>query len=62
MNKILIEQILIHLVKKSVGLHELAIVNKRDRETGRHERTGRPFKDTLEKLGLEEFYEWAQLD
>jgi aldehyde:ferredoxin oxidoreductase len=30
--------------------------------SGRHERTGRPFKDTLEKLGLEEFAEWAQLD
>jgi aldehyde:ferredoxin oxidoreductase len=30
--------------------------------SGRHERTGRPFKDTIEKLGLEEFEEWAQLD
>ena len=30
--------------------------------SGRHERTGRPYKDTLEKLGLEEFSEWAQLD
>jgi len=30
--------------------------------SGRHERTGRPFKDTLEKLGLQEFAEWAQLD
>ncbi len=32
------------------------------RLSGRHERTGRPFMDTLEKLGLEEFREWAQLD
>jgi aldehyde:ferredoxin oxidoreductase len=32
------------------------------RLSGRHERTGRPFKDTLEKLGLEEFTEWSQLD
>jgi len=30
--------------------------------SGRHERTGRPFKDTLERLGLEEFMEWSQLD
>ncbi len=30
--------------------------------SGRHERTGRPYQDTLEKLGLEEFSEWAQLD
>jgi len=30
--------------------------------SGRHERTGRPFKDTLEKLGLEEFMDWSQLD
>lgn len=29
---------------------------------GRHEKTGRPFMDTLKKLGLEEFEEWAQLD
>ena len=32
------------------------------RLSGRHERTGRPFKDTLEKLGLEEFSQWSQLD
>jgi aldehyde:ferredoxin oxidoreductase len=32
------------------------------RLSGRHERTGRPFIDTLQKLGLEEFGEWAQLD
>jgi aldehyde:ferredoxin oxidoreductase len=32
------------------------------RLSGRHERTGRPFKDTIEKLGLEEFMEWSQLD
>jgi aldehyde:ferredoxin oxidoreductase len=30
--------------------------------SGRHERTGRPFKDTLEKLELEEFMTWSQLD
>ncbi|HVE16307.1 MAG TPA: aldehyde ferredoxin oxidoreductase N-terminal domain-containing protein [Chthoniobacterales bacterium] len=32
------------------------------RVSGRHERTGRPFMDTLQNLGLEEFKEWAQLD
>jgi aldehyde:ferredoxin oxidoreductase len=32
------------------------------RLSGRHERTGRPFMDTLQRLGLEEFSEWAQLD
>ncbi len=32
------------------------------RLSGRHERTGRPFKDTLENLGLEEFAAWSQLD
>jgi len=32
------------------------------RLSGRHERTGRPFKETLDRLGLEEFSEWAQLD
>jgi aldehyde:ferredoxin oxidoreductase len=30
--------------------------------SGRHEKTGRPFMDTLKQLGLEEFSEWAQLD
>jgi aldehyde:ferredoxin oxidoreductase len=30
------------------------------RLSGRHERSGRPFRDTLERLGLEEFGEWAQ--
>ena len=30
--------------------------------SGRHEKTGRPFIDTLKLLGLEEFSEWAQLD
>ena len=29
---------------------------------GRHEKTGRPYMDTLKKLGLEEFKEWSQLD
>ncbi len=32
------------------------------RLSGRHERTGRPFKKTLDQLGLEEFTEWCQLD
>jgi aldehyde:ferredoxin oxidoreductase len=30
------------------------------RLSGRHERSGRPFRDTLQRLGLEEFDEWAQ--
>ena len=30
------------------------------RLSGRHERTGRPFKETLIRLGLEEFVEWSQ--
>jgi len=30
--------------------------------SGRHEKTGRPYMDTLKLLGLEEFSEWAQLD
>jgi len=32
------------------------------RLSGRHEKSGRPFMDTLTQLGLEEFREWAQLD
>jgi aldehyde:ferredoxin oxidoreductase len=32
------------------------------RLSGRHERTGRPFVDTLARLGLEEFNRWAQPD
>jgi aldehyde:ferredoxin oxidoreductase len=32
------------------------------RLSGRHERTGRPYKETLTRLGLEEFAEWSQLD
>lgn len=32
------------------------------RLTGRHEKTGRPFMNTLQELGLEEFKEWSQLD
>lgn len=32
------------------------------RLTGRHERTGRPFKETLIELGLEEFIDWSQPD
>ena len=30
------------------------------RLSGRHERTGRPFKKTMEELGLEEFMPWSQ--
>ena len=30
--------------------------------SGRHPKTGRPYMDTLAKLGLEEFKEWGQLD
>lgn len=30
------------------------------RLSGRHEKTGRPFRGTLTKLGLEEFMEWSQ--
>jgi aldehyde:ferredoxin oxidoreductase len=29
------------------------------RLSGRHERSGRPYKDTLEKLELEEFMPWS---
>ena len=29
------------------------------RLSGRHERSGRPFRDTLTRLGLEEFMEWS---
>jgi len=32
------------------------------RLSGRHERSGRPFLDTLVKLGLEEFREWSHPD
>jgi aldehyde:ferredoxin oxidoreductase len=32
------------------------------RLSGRHERTGRPYVDTLERLGLEEFKGWSQPD
>jgi len=32
------------------------------RLSGRHEKSGRPFLDTLTRLGLDEFKEWAQLD
>ena len=37
-----------------------ALVWEYYRLSGRHERTGRPFKETLEKLGLEEFLPWSQ--
>ncbi len=32
------------------------------RISGRHEKTGRPYVDTLTRLGLEEFKQWSQLD
>ena len=32
------------------------------RISGRHEKTGRPYMDTLQRLGLEEFQEWCQKD
>jgi aldehyde:ferredoxin oxidoreductase len=32
------------------------------RISGRHEKTGRPYMDTLARLGLDEFKEWSQLD
>jgi hypothetical protein len=32
------------------------------RLSGRHEKTGRAFHGSLNKLGLEEFKDWAQLD
>lgn len=32
------------------------------RLSGRHEKSGRPFRDTLSHLDLEEFAEWCQLD
>jgi hypothetical protein len=38
------------------------LVYEHYRLSGRHERTRRPFKDTLQKLGLEEFMDWSQLD
>jgi aldehyde:ferredoxin oxidoreductase len=39
-----------------------AVVYEYHRLSGRHEKTGRPFIDTLTKLGLEEFKQWAQVD
>ena len=38
------------------------MVYEYQRLSGRHEKTGRPFLDTLTSLGLEEFKEWSQLD
>ena len=32
------------------------------RISGRHEKTGRPYMDTLQRVGLEEFQEWCQKD
>jgi aldehyde:ferredoxin oxidoreductase len=32
------------------------------RISGRHQKTGRPYMDTLKRLGLEEFRQWSQLD
>lgn len=36
------------------------LVYEYHRLSGRHERTGRPFKETLIRLGLEEFMDWSQ--
>ncbi|HEU4340260.1 MAG TPA: aldehyde ferredoxin oxidoreductase N-terminal domain-containing protein [Candidatus Binatia bacterium] len=38
------------------------LVHEYYRLSGRHEKTGRPFRDTLVRLGLEEFMEWSQFD
>ena len=38
------------------------LIHEYYRISGRHEKTGRPFMDTLQKLGLEEFNQWTQLD
>ena len=38
------------------------LVNEYYRLSGRHEKTGRPFLDTLRRLDLEQFKEWSQLD
>ena len=35
------------------------IIQEYYRLSGRDEMTGRPFRDTLVKLGLEEFSEWS---
>lgn len=36
------------------------LVYEYHRLSGRHEKTGRPFKETLARLSLEEFMEWSQ--
>jgi aldehyde:ferredoxin oxidoreductase len=46
----------------TIGKWIPAMVYEYYRLSGRHEKTGRPFMDTLARLGLEEFQEWAQLD
>ncbi len=38
------------------------MVHEYYRLSGRHESTGRPFMDTLSRLGLEEFKDQSQLD
>jgi aldehyde:ferredoxin oxidoreductase len=38
------------------------LVYEYHRLCGRHEKSGRPFFDTLERLGLTEFQEWAHVD
>jgi aldehyde:ferredoxin oxidoreductase len=38
------------------------LVHEYYRISGRHEKTGRPYMDTLERLGLAEFKEWSQID
>jgi aldehyde:ferredoxin oxidoreductase len=38
------------------------LVHEYYRISGRHEKTGRPFRHTLIQLGLDEFASWSQLD
>ena len=38
------------------------LIHEYYRLSGRHEKSGRPFLDTLCRLGLEEFIEWSQRD
>ena len=38
------------------------LIHEYHRISGRHEKIGRPYMDTLTRLGLEEFSDWSQLD
>jgi hypothetical protein len=46
----------------TVGKWMPGLVHEYYRLSGRHEKTGRPFMDTLARLDLDEFKDWAQLD